>query len=309
MVQEKKWWVYLSLIMAMIFWAFSFVWVKEVYLVYGPLTTVFFRLLIATVLLLLFALLTGKLVRIARKDLTTFLLLAFFEPFLYFMGESFGLKFVSSTVGAIIVATIPLFSPLAAARFHGEKISLRTFLGILLSFLGVSIVVFDSKFNLTASPLGIALEFLAVLSAIGYIVVLKKLAVKYNPTSIITYQNLLGIIYFLPFWLIFEFRDFTTIPFNVTAFSGILKLSVFASCIAFIFYAHSVKRLGINSVNIFINIIPVFTAIFAWYILDEPLSLQKFAGIIVVIAGLLLAQVKLKKSAERIVAIQQDAGR
>ena len=309
MVQEKKWWVYLSLIMAMIFWAFSFVWVKEVYLVYGPLTTVFFRLLIATVLLLLFALLTGKLVRIARKDLTTFLLLAFLEPFLYFMGESFGLKFVSSTVGAIIVATIPLFSPLAAARFHGEKISLRTFLGILLSFLGVSIVVFDSKFNLTASPLGIALEFLAVLSAIGYIVVLKKLAVKYNPTSIITYQNLLGIIYFLPFWLIFEFRDFTTIPFNVTAFSGILKLSVFASCIAFIFYAHSVKRLGINSVNIFINIIPVFTAIFAWYILDEPLSLQKFAGIIVVIAGLLLAQVKLKKSAERIVAIQQDAGR
>ena len=293
----------------MIFWAFSFVWVKEVYLVYGPLTTVFFRLVIASVLLLLFALLTGKLVRIARKDLTTFLLLAFFEPFLYFMGESFGLKFVSSTVGAIIVATIPLFSPLAAARFHGEKISLRTFLGILLSFLGVSIVVFDSKFNLTASPLGIALEFLAVLSAIGYIVVLKKLAVKYNPTSIIAYQNLLGIIYFLPFWLIFEYRDFTAIPFNVAAFNGILKLSVFASCIAFIFYAHSVKRLGINSVNIFINIIPVFTAIFAWYILDEPLSLQKFAGIIGVIAGLLLAQVKLKKSTERIVAIQQDAGR
>ena len=293
----------------MIFWAFSFVWVKEVYLVYGPLTTVFFRLVIASVLLLLFALLTGKLVRIARKDLTTFLLLAFFEPFLYFMGESFGLKFVSSTVGAIIVATIPLFSPLAAARFHGEKISLRTFLGILLSFLGVSIVVFDSKFNLTASPLGIALEFLAVLSAIGYIVVLKKLAVKYNPTSIIAYQNLLGIIYFLPFWLIFEYRDFTAIPFNVAAFNGILKLSVFASCIAFIFYAHSVKRLGINSVNIFINIIPVFTAIFAWYILDEPLSLQKFAGIIVVIAGLLLAQVKLKKSVERVVSIQQDAGR
>ena len=308
-MQEKKGWVYLSLIMSMIFWAFSFVWVKEVYLIYGPLTTVFFRLVIASVLLLLFALLTGKLARIARKDLTTFLLLAFFEPFLYFMGESFGLKFVSSTVGAIIVATIPLFSPFAAARFHGEKISLRTFLGILLSFLGVSIVVFDSKFNLTASPLGIALEFLAVLSAIGYIVVLKKLAVKYNPTSIITYQNLLGIIYFLPFWLIFEFRDFTAIPFNVTAFNGRLKLSVFASCIAFIFYAHSVKRLGINSVNIFINIIPVFTAIFAWYILDEPLSLQKFAGIIVVIAGLLLAQVKLKKSTERIVAIQQDAGR
>jgi drug/metabolite transporter (DMT)-like permease len=256
-----------------------------------------------------FALLTGKMMKIERKDIWIFVLLSFFEPFLYFMGESFGLKYVSSTVGAIIVATIPLFSPLAASRFHGEKISVRTFLGIMLSFFGVSVVVFDNSFNLTASPLGVALEFLAVVSAIFYTVVLKKLAVKYNPTSIITYQNLLGIIYFLPLWLIFEFRDFTAIPFSFPAFAGILKLSVFASCIAFIFYAHSVKRLGINSVNIFINIIPVFTALFAWYILDEPLTLRKFIGITIVISGLLLAQVKLKKSTEEIVAIQQDAGR
>ena len=308
-MQQKKWWVYLSLILAMIFWAFSFVWVKEVYLVYGPLTTVLFRLIIASALLMIFAYLTGNLVKIDRKDLSIFVLLSLFEPFLYFLRESYGLKYVSSTVGAIIIATIPLFSPLAASRFHGEKISVRTFIGILLSFFGVSIVVFDSSFNLTASPLGIVLEFVAVLSAIGYIVVLKKLAIKYNPTSIITYQNLFGIIYFLPLWLIFEYRDFTSIPFNFPAFAGIMKLSVFASCIAFIFYAHSVKRLGINKVNIFINIIPVFTALFAWYILDEPLTLQKFTGIVVVIAGLLLAQIKLRKSSERILVIQQDGGR
>jgi len=308
-MQNKKWLVYLSLIFSMIFWAFSFVWVKEVYLVYGPLTTVLFRLIIAALLLLAFALLTGKLVKIERKDLITFVLLSLFEPFLYFMGESFGLKYVSSTIGAIIVATIPLFSPIAASRFSNERISVRTFIGILLSFLGVSIVVFDSSFNLTASPLGIALEFLAVLSAIGYTVVLKKLAVKYNPTSIITYQNLLGIIYFLPLWLVFEFRDFTAIPFDFPAFAGIVKLSVFASCIAFIFYAHSVKKLGINSVNIFINLIPVFTAIFAWYILGETLNLRKFIGIVVVVTGLLVAQVKLKKATEGIVVIQQDAGR
>jgi drug/metabolite transporter (DMT)-like permease len=281
-MQEKKWLVYLALILSMIFWAFSFVWVKEVYLVYGPLTTVLFRLVIASLLLMAFAFLTGKMVKIERKDFGTFVLLSFFEPFLYFI---------------------------AASRFHGEKLSVRTFVGILLSFFGVAIVVLDNSFNLTASPLGIALEFLAVLSAIGYIVVLKKLAVKYNPTSIITYQNLLGIIYFLPLWLVFEYRDFTAIPFDFPAFAGILKLSVFASCIAFIFYAHSVKRLGINSVNIFINIIPVFTAIFAWYILDEPLTLRKFIGIVVVIAGLLLAQVKLRKTTEKIVAIQQDGGR
>ncbi|HEY5509467.1 MAG TPA: DMT family transporter [Prolixibacteraceae bacterium] len=308
-MKQKPWLVYIAIIFAMIFWSLSFVWVKEVYLVYGPLTTVLFRLVIASLLLMIFAKLTGTLVKIERKDLGTFILLSFFEPFLYFMGESFGLLYVSSTIGAIIVATIPLFSPIAASRFHGEKTSFRTFLGILLSFFGVSIVVFDASFNLIASPLGIALEFLAVLSAIFYTVVLKKLAVKYNPTSIITYQNLLGLIYFLPLWLIFEYRDFTTIPFNLPAFAGILKLSIFASCIAFIFYAHSVKRMGINKVNIFINLIPVFTAFFAWMILDDPLTLRKLTGILVVIAGLLVAQLKLKKSMEEIIAIQQDAGR
>jgi drug/metabolite transporter (DMT)-like permease len=309
MMQEKKWWVYLSVVMAMIFWSFSFVWVKEVYLVYGPLTTVLFRLIIASLLLLVYSRIIGKLVRIERKDLGTFVLLSFFEPFLYFMGESYGLKYVSSTIGAVIVATIPLFSPLAASRFHGEKISFRTFIGILLSFFGVALVVFGASWNMTASPLGIALEFLAVVSAIFYTVVLKKLAVKYHPSAIITWQNIFGIIYFLPLWFIFEFNDFNTIPFNFTAFAGILKLSIFASCIAFIFYANSVKRLGINNVNIFINIIPVFTAIFAWYILDDPLTMRKFIGIIVVIFGLLIAQVKLKKSVEKIVAIQQDGGR
>ncbi len=308
-MRGSKWFVYISIILAMIFWSFSFVWVKEVYLVYGPLTTVLFRLIIASLLLSAFAKLTGKMVKIERKDLSTFILLSFFEPFLYFMGESYGLLFVSSTVGAIIVATIPLFSPLAASRFHGEKISIRTFIGILLSFFGVSIVVLDNSFNLTASPLGIALEFLAVVSAIFYTVVLKKLAIKYPPTAIITYQNLLGIIYFLPLWFIFEFKSFTSIPFNLTAFAGIVKLSVFASCIAFIFYAHSVKKLGINKVNIFINTIPVFTTIFAWYILGDELTVRKFVGIVVVIAGLLVAQIKLKKSTEKIVVIQQESGR
>ncbi len=308
-MQERKGLVYLALILSMIFWAFSFVWVKEVYVSYGPLTTVFFRLIIASLLLLIYGRLTRRLMKVERKDWRSFLLLAFFEPFLYFMGESFGLKYVSSTVGAIIVATIPLFSPFAASRFHGEKLSIRNFIGIILSFIGVSIVVFDSSFNLTASPLGIALEFLAVVAAIAYTVVLKDLAKKYNPTSIITYQNIIGIFYFLPFWLIFESGDLLHTPFDAAAFAGIVKLAIFASCIAFILYAYSVKNLGINDANIFINIIPVFTAIFAWYILDEPLPFQKMVGIAVVIAGLFIAQIKMKKLVSKIVTIQQDGGR
>lgn len=309
MMVQKKGIVYVAVVFAMVFWAFSFVWVKEVYVAYGPLTTVFFRLIIATILMMTFAWISKKLIKIDKQDYLTFLLLAFFEPFLYFMGESFGLKYVSSTMGAIVIATIPLFSPIAASRFHGEKLSLRNFIGIILSFVGVGIVVFDDSLNFIASPIGIGLLFLAVFSAIAYTVVLKNLSHKYNATTIITYQNFIGIFLFFPFWLIFESKTLLTTAFNLHAFIAIVKLAVFASCIAFILYAYSVKKLGINGANIFINIIPVLTAIFAWYILGEPLTFRKMIGIAVVIAGLFLAQFKMKKFIARLVSIQQNGGR
>jgi drug/metabolite transporter (DMT)-like permease len=308
-MRHKKGIVYLAVVFAMIFWAFSFVWVKEVYVAYGPLTTVFFRLVIATVLMLLYGWFSKKLMKIEKQDYRTFLLLAFFEPFLYFMGESFGLQYVSSTMAAIIIATIPLFSPLAASRFNNEKLSLRNFAGIILSFIGVAIVVFDDIHNFMFSPIGIGLEFLAVFSAIGYTVMLTKLSVRYNSTTIITYQNFIGIFLFLPFWLIFESTTLLTTPFNPHAFFAIVKLALFASCLAFILYTYSLRNLGINNANIFINIIPVLTAIFAWYILDEPLTFRKLVGIAVVIAGLFIAQVKMKKFIARLVSIQQDGGR
>lgn len=301
--------VYPAVILSMVFWAFSFVWVKEVYVAYGPLTTVFIRLILASAIMFTYGKITRKLEPISGSDFKTFLLLAFFEPFLYFMGESFGLKYVSSTMGAIIIATIPLFSPLAASRFYGEKLSVRNLVGILLSFLGVGLVVFDGSFNFVASPLGIALEFLAVFSAVGYTVVLKDLADKYSSTTIITWQNFIGIFYFFPFWAVFESHDFMNTPFHLPAFVAILKLAVFASCIAFILYTYSVRELGINNSNIFINIIPVLTALFAWYILDEPLTLKKIAGMTIVICGLFIAQIKMKAMIAKLISIQQDGGR
>jgi len=306
---QKKVIVYIALVLAMVFWSLSFVWVKVVYTSYGPLTAVLFRLIIATFLMLIYGWINKSLLKIEKHHYRAFLLLAFFEPFLYFMGESFGLKYISSTMGAIIIATIPLFSPIAASYFLGEKLSFRNFLGIILSFIGVGIVVFDDSVNFIISPLGICLEFLAVFAAIAYTVVLKDLSRKYKASTIITYQNLIGIFYFLPFWLVFESKSLMDTPFNLHAFIAITELALFASCLAFILYAYSLKKIGMNNANIFINLIPVMTAVFAWNILGESLTVRKLTGIAVVIAGLFIAQVKMKKIIARLVSIQQDGGR
>lgn len=294
-MKNKTWVPYGAALLSMIFWSFSFVWVKVVYEAYGPLTTVLFRLLISSGLLLLFTFATRKLQKIQPGDLKLFLLLAFFEPFLYFMGESYGLKYVSSTVAAVIVATIPLFSPIAAWYFYKEKLSRTNLYGLIITFLGVSLVVLDTSFNFTASPLGVSLEFLAVAGAIGYASVLKGISHRYNTFTIITYQNLIGALYFLPVWLGFEMNDFMQVPFNPKAFKAIIQLAIFASTFAFILFTYSVRNLGINKSNIFINVIPVFVAVIAFIVLGDQLNFHQMVGIAIVISGLFLAQINWKR--------------
>ncbi|MBL7968045.1 MAG: DMT family transporter [Prolixibacteraceae bacterium] len=294
-MKNKTWVPYGAALLSMIFWSFSFVWVKVVYEAYGPLTTVLFRLLISSGLLLLFTFATRKLQKIQPGDLKLFLLLAFFEPFLYFMGESYGLKYVSSTVAAVIVATIPLFSPIAAWYFYKEKLSRTNLYGLIITFLGVSLVVLDTSFSFTASPLGVSLEFLAVAGAIGYASVLKGISHRYNTFTIITYQNLIGALYFLPVWLGFEMNDFMQVPFNPKAFKAIIQLAIFASTFAFILFTYSVRNLGINKSNIFINVIPVFVAVIAFIVLGDQLNFHQMVGIAIVISGLFLAQINWRR--------------
>ena len=294
-MKNKSWLPTGAAILSMIFWSFSFVWVKIVYEAYGPLTTILFRLLISSGLMLVFTILSRKLQKIAPVDLKLFILMALFEPFLYFMGESYGLKYVSSTVASVIVATIPLFTPIVAWYFYKEKLSRTNLIGLFITFLGVSLVVLDSSFNFSASPLGVSLEFLAVMGAIGYASVLKGISHRYNTFTIITYQNLIGAVLFLPFWLGFEFHDFTHVAFNAKAFGAIIKLAIFASTFAFILFTYSVRNLGINKSNIFINVIPVCVAVFAYLILGDQLNFHQMVGIVVVISGLFLAQINWKR--------------
>ncbi|HAX95332.1 MAG TPA: EamA family transporter, partial [Prolixibacteraceae bacterium] len=256
-------------LLAMIFWSFSFVWVKVAYQAYGPLTVVLLRLVISVVLLFSFMFLIRRLQFIAKKDIGIFVLLAFFEPFLYFMGESFGLLYVSSTVAAVIVATIPLLAPISAFYFFKERLNMMNVIGLVISFMGVCLVILNDDLSFSASPIGVMLEVLAVIAAIAYSTVLRKLAFRYNTFTIISYQNLFGIIMFLPFWLVFESRDFIVTPFHKEAFTSIILLSVFASSLAFIFFTYSVRNIGINRSNTFINLIPVFVAIFAWFVLGD----------------------------------------
>ncbi len=283
--------VYLLLVVAMILWSFTFIWYKEVYLNFSPITLVFLRLFISTVLLFLFSIAIKKLVRIKRKDLWLFMVAAMFEPFIYFIGESFGMKLVSSTIAAIIVATIPLFTPLAASFFYKEKLTRVNLIGLVVSIIGVAFVVFEKGFTQVASFRGILLMLVAVTGAIGYSVSVKKLTESYNAFTIVAWQNLLGMIYFAPIFFLLDKGYVNLLSFPIEAFIPVLKMAVGASTIAFLLFTIGIGKIGVTRANMFTNIIPVCTAILSFFMLNEAFTWYKIAGIVIVIAGLFMSQI------------------
>lgn len=303
-MKNKDFLAFASALGAAFFWSFSFIWFKIAYLGYQPITVVIFRLAISAVLISVIAWGLKRLQKPSKKDIGLFILMSFFEPFLYFIGESYGLIYISSTVAAVIVATIPLISPVAAWFFYREKVGWMNAAGLLFSFLGVGLVVLNGSFRFDASPLGVGLEFMAVLAAISYSIVLRNLVGRYNTFTIIAWQNFIGVILFLPIWLIFEFNDFVSKPFHPQAFRAIVFLAVFASTLAFVFFTQSIRHLGVNRSNTFINLIPVFVAVLSFFILNESLEIQQIGGIVIVVTGLFLAQLKRKRKKEAFETIE-----
>jgi drug/metabolite transporter (DMT)-like permease len=253
---------------------------------------VFFRLVIAASSLLLFSKLTGKLQKIKKKDRKLFLFLAVFEPVLYYIGESNGLMFVTPTVGSIIIATIPVFTPFVLYLYYSEKMDRSNLFGIVISFIGVMLVIFDDNYQLSASGKGIAFMFFAVMSALGYTVIIKRLTQKYNSYTIVAMQTSIGAILYLPIFLLTDFSALNQITYTWELFSYIAVLAVFATTIAYIIFSSGIREIGATKATIFANLIPVLTALMAVLSGMELMPMRKLLGVLIVIAGVFLSQSK-----------------
>lgn len=275
---------------AMVFWGLSFIWSSYLLKFYEPVTIIFIRLILSASFLFLILRLFFPAEQVARKDFKLILLSSLFNPFLYFLGENYGLKYSTPTISAVIIATIPVFSPVVAYLTFREKLSRLNFVGIAVSFAGIVIMLITKDFTLAADIRGIIFLFGAVLAALFYSVMLKKLTGKYSALLLIAWQNFLGIFLFLPFFLIFEFDSVIHTMPTAGIVGSFLLLSILASSVAFVFFAHSVKLLGISKANIYSNLIPVFTAFFSWILLSESITIRKILGILLVVGGVYLSE-------------------
>ena len=282
---------YISVILAMIFWGFTFVLYKYANQSFRPVSIVFLRLFVSIFFLFGFALLFRRLGRVRRQDQKWFLLMSLFEPFLYFLGEANGMTLVTPTVGAVVISIIPLIVPFAAYYLFREKLTRLNHIGLLISFTGVLMVILNRTGGESVSPKGILLMFVAVVSAVGYTMVVRKLVADYNPITITAYQSLYGLVMFIPLFGFLEIPRQNWAGITTPSLLAVLYLGVFGSGICFILLTVGIRELGAARANIFANIVPVVAAVISFLMLKEPMPPIKILGILVTVIGLVMSQI------------------
>ncbi len=295
-MKNKGFIVHLAGIVAMVFWGMSFVWSTQVYQNLNPTATIFLRLVIATIFLTTILFLFRINEKIQRKHLGLFAIAAMFEPFLYFIFEGYGLKNTSPVIGSGIIALIPLVTPIAARVFLKERLTPMNIVGFIISFTGVIIMLLNKDLEFTASPKGILFLCGSVIVAVGYSIALIRLTKLYKPLTITWMQNIIGMIYFIPMVFIMERFE----PSNFANIGGyilpLVCLGIFCSAGAYALWAFTFSKLGASKANVYSNLIPVFTAIFSYLLAIEDMTAFKIIGIAVVVFGLVLSQLKTKRS-------------
>ena len=286
---------YIAILFAMLFWGLSFVWIKHLLNNNFPVfTIVFIRLVLASAVFVTLLSIGKKLQRVERADYKDFILLAFFEPFLYFIGEDFGLKYVDASYAAVIIALIPIV--ISITMYFAERAPIRWefVVGTLVSVAGVLMLTTSPDGQATFSLKGTLLLGLAVLAAAGYSVQLTRLLKKYTPATVTTWQNFIAIPFYLPFILIFDVKQWPSLTWDFDAVLSLVCLALLCSAGAYMLYSYSVKQLTVNKTSVFTNLLPIVTLLAASAIGLESFTPIKFWGILVIVAGVTFSQFKLR---------------
>jgi len=280
---------YGALVTTTVFWGLSFVATKVALESIPTFTLIFARFMLA---FLFFAaiMIRHGVPSLTLKDNAKLFLMAIFEPGLYFLCETQGLLYTSPAKVSLIIATIPITVMILSAIILKEKTNRLGIIGIFLSLVGIAILVTadpDFTWGLGGSLKGDLIVFGAVLSAAFYIVNARNLGMRYSSRDITSMQCFYGAVFFAPAF----FLDIPTLSWAAVSprsLVALLYLTVFATVAAFFFYNYALTKIPASRASIFINGIPVVTALGAWVILGERLTLLQGAGGTLVLAAVFI---------------------
>lgn len=297
---------YLAVVTAMLIWAGAGIAVKEALIVFSPLTLIVLRFTLAVLIMLAVGLSFRRneilgLQRIAKRDIPLFLLGGLFQPFLYFIFETYTYQsFASPTIAEAMLSTQPVLAPVFAFLLLRERVTRNNIVGILLSTIGMlMLLLVGADSYAMGNSWGVLLAVVTVSMSVSYSVILRRIPTCYSSLSIVFYVQSFSLILFYVVWMIMGeastlFYNAAQLVQNTTQFlhsgAAVLYLAVFASVAAFVLFCYTVREIGVTRANVFNNVRPVFTALLMWLIFDEVLPIWKLIGIIIIIIGLFISQ-------------------
>lgn len=288
--------VQLAMLGTMILWGVSFVASKAVLTEISPLTYMGVRFLIASVLLVGVMAIRGR-PRFSRQTHGMIALTALAEPVAYFLFESYGLRLTTATTASLIIATTPMAVMILAALTLKEPIAPRGIVAVVLSIGGVIMIVLGGNPATSAGSVqvetvqqvvGVLLIFGAVISAALYITLARNLTQKHDPVNLTVVQTWWGAGVFIVLWQI-QSPAARAVTLSTAGWVAILFLAVGATVTAFLMYNWALRHETAGRASLYINAIPVITAVTGRVVLGERFTPFQMAGAVLVLIAVRFA--------------------
>jgi drug/metabolite transporter (DMT)-like permease len=210
--------------------------------------------------------------------------------------STWGVKFISSGLGAILNAVFPLWIVIITF-FRGEKLARIAIVGLIISFSGVCVIFYDhlSDFLQPDFRFGILLSLIATISWAFGSLYTKKKAATFNPYFSLGLQMLLSS------FILFAVTGATGTGVNILSIPAIswwsiAYLVIIGSVLTFIAYVYMLQKLPpeINSIYAYIN--PIVAVLLGAVIFGESLSMAIAIGGGITIFGLYMVNHSIRKT-------------
>jgi drug/metabolite transporter (DMT)-like permease len=219
------------------------------------------------------------------------LAIGFFGGGLHLAFQWLGLHYTTATSATLYLSTAPIFILLLARPLLGERISLRQWLGVAISFAGVALIATQGR------PLAMrfnAGDLLAVLSMAfwgAYTVLLRLRSDDLDTPEFLTVLCGMGLLVMLP-WVAFELIQGAQTRLSMNGTLAVAYSAVGSLLLAGAGWTYVVKRIGAARAGVTMHLMPGITVLLSMLFLGEYPQWFHGAGIALILAGVGLSSTR-----------------
>lgn len=274
----------LALAITLIFWASAFAGIRAGLEAYTPGHVALLRFLVASLVLGVVAF--AKRMRLPdRKDLLAIIFLGFIGITVYHVALNYGEVTVTAGSASLLIASVPVIIALLAVVFLKERLTLRGWLGIVISFFGIAIIALGEGEDGVRFDTGTLLILLAALSTSVFFVFQKTYLKKYSSLEFTTYVIWAGTMFMLVYMPGF-LQEIKDAPLDATL--SVVYLGVFPAALSYLTWAYALSRAPASIVASFLNVSPVLAILIGWVWLAEIPTVVALVGGAIAIVGVIL---------------------